>query len=308
MKRLFAAAAALFLGAALAMAQDYNAAVDTFNQAIQSESKAERLELVRSALTQFLACEEPEAADMVEQCKVIIPETLISLGKENINNKEYDEAIKFLREAVAVASEYEMEDKAIEANKLIPEALMRKGSLLVKNNSFAEAIDVLKEVVILDAENGKAWLLLGQSYVKNNQFEESVDVLLKAAELGQVDNANKLLNNVYIKIGDNLLKDKKTADAIAYYEKALEIKDNAQLVLKIANTYSKAGSNANAISWFKRYLEAAPEAANAADVKYTIAATAQKAGDKATAIEYYNMLKGDAKYGATATQMLGQLK
>ena len=308
MKRLFAAAAALFLGAALAMAQDYNAAVDTFNQGVQSESKEQRLELVRSALAQFLACEEPEAADMVEQCKAIIPEILVSLGKENINNKEYDEAIKFLREAVAVASEYGFEDKAIEANNLIPEALMRKGTLLVKNNAFAEAIEVLKEVVILDADNSKAWLLLGQSYVKNSQLEESVDILLKAAELGQADNANKLLNNVYIKLGDKLLQEKKTADAIALYEKALEIKDNAQLVLKIANTYVKAGNSSNAIAWFERYLEANPEAANAADVMYTIAATAQKGGDKATAIKYYTMLKSDAKYGATATQMLGQLK
>lgn len=308
MKRLFAAAAALFLGAALAMAQDYNAAVDTFNEAIQSESKVQRLELIRSALTQFLACEEPEAADMVEQCKAIIPETLVSIAKENINNKEYDEAIKYLREAVAVASDYGFEDKAIEANKLIPEALMRKGTLLVKENSFAEAIEVLKEVVILDAENGKAWLLLGQSYVKNSQLDESVDVLLKAAELGQADNANKLLNNVYIKLADKLLQEKKTDDAVALYEKALEIKANPQIMQKIGNAYLKAGKNANAISWFKRYLEADPNAANAADVKYTIAATAQKAGDKATAIEYYNMLKGDAKYGATAVQMLGQLK
>ena len=313
MKRLFAAVSALFLGAALAMAQDFNAAVDTFNSGIQSESKLERLELVRSAMAQFQACGEDDAAAMVEKCKEIIPDILLSLGKESINDKKYDEALAYIREAIAVAKEYELPAEgsdSIEAKalKLIPDALMRKGTTLIKANDFANAIAALQEALEYDAQNGKIWLLLAQSFIKTGDDNQAVEALKSAAEFGQAQKANTLLYKEYIKLGDARKKERGGLnDAIAFYEKALEIEENAQLVLKIANTQLQGGANAKAISLFKRYIELSPDAENKNDVIYTIAATAQKAGDNATAIQYYTMLKGDAKYGATATQMLGQL-
>lgn len=308
MKRLFAAVSALVLGAAMAMAQDYNAAVDTFNNGVQAESKIERLQLVRSALSQFQACEEAEAAEMIEKCKEIIPSILVSIGKENINEQKYDDAISYLKEAIEVAKEYGIEGIGDEALGLIHNALMRKGTTLIKANDFAGAIAALKEASELQPENGKTWLLLGQAFIKNAQDEDAVAALLSAAQFGQATKANGILVKEYIKLGNAKEKERKNAEAIEFYEKALEIEENPQIVLKIANTFVKTGANAKAISYFKRFLELNPEADNANDIIYTIAATAQKAGDKATAIEYYTMLKSDAKYGATATQMLNQLK
>ncbi len=295
------------------MAQDFNAAVDTFNSGIQSESKLERLELVRSAMAQFQACEEDDAAAMVEKCKEIIPDILVSLGKESINDKKYDEALAYIREAIAIAKEYGLPAEgsdSIEAKalKLIPDALMRKGTTLIKANDFAGAITSFQEALEYDAQNGKIWLLLAQSFIKTGDDNQAVEALKSAAEFGQAQKANTLLYKEYIKLGDAKKKERGGLnDAIAFYEKALEIEENAQLVLKIANTHLQGGANAKAISMFKRYLEINPEAENKSDVLYTIAATAQKAGDNATAIQYYTMLKGDAKYGATAIQMLGQL-
>lgn len=292
----------------MAMAQDYNAAVDTFNNGVQAESKIERLEMVRSALTQFQACEEAEAAEMIAKCKEIIPSILVSLGKENINEKNYDDAIAYLKEAIAVAKEYGIEGIDEDALDLIHNALMRKGTTLIKANDFAGAIAAIKEASELQPEDGKTWLLLGQAFIKNAQDEDAIAALLKAAEFGQEAKANTILMKEYIKLGDAKKKERKNAEAIAYYEKALAVEENPQVVLKIANTYVQTGANAKAISCFKRYLELNPEAENANDILYTIAATAQKAGDKATAVEYYTKLKADPKYGATANQMLNQLK
>ena len=75
MKRLFVAVAAFALAAGIASAQDYNAAVEAFNMGAQTleTNKAEALTQFKSALAQFEACEEAEAADMVAQCKKIIP-------------------------------------------------------------------------------------------------------------------------------------------------------------------------------------------------------------------------------------------
>ena len=83
MKRLFVAVAALALAAGIASAQDFNAAVEAFNMGAQTleSNKAEALNQFKSALTQFEACSEEEAADMVAQCKKIIPQTMLSIAK-----------------------------------------------------------------------------------------------------------------------------------------------------------------------------------------------------------------------------------
>ena len=114
MKRLFVTLAALALAAGIASAQDYNAAVESFNMGAQTleTNKAEALTQFKSALAQFEACTEDEAADMVAQCKKIIPQTILSIAKEQINEAQYDEAVATLKEAAAVAEGYGIEEIA----------------------------------------------------------------------------------------------------------------------------------------------------------------------------------------------------
>ena len=78
MKRLFVAVAAFALAAGIASAQDMSAAVETFNMGAQTleSNKAEALAQFKSALTQFEACDAEEAAEMIAQCKKIIPQTM----------------------------------------------------------------------------------------------------------------------------------------------------------------------------------------------------------------------------------------
>ena len=124
MKRLFVAVAAFALAAGIASAQDFNAAVETFNMGAQTleTNKAEALTQFKNALTQFEACSEEEAADMVAQCKKIIPQTILSIAKEQINESKYDEALETLKEATACAEGYGQEEIAAEAKELVPTA------------------------------------------------------------------------------------------------------------------------------------------------------------------------------------------
>ena len=91
MKRIFVAIAALGLAATVATAQDFNAAVDAFNAGAQAleTNKTEALAQFRTALTEASACEGEEATDLVAKCKEIIPNTLLSIAKEQINEATY---------------------------------------------------------------------------------------------------------------------------------------------------------------------------------------------------------------------------
>ena len=308
MKKVSVVIAAFIAAAAVASAQDYNAGIEAFNAgatALQT-SKTEALGSFRAALTQFEACEEEEAAEMVAKCKEIIPETILSIAKEQINGSEYDNALTTLAEAVAVAKEYGIENTATEAKELIPNVYMRKGSTLIKEKNFADAVAAFKEVVNLEPDNGQAFLLLGQATLQTGDTDSAVEALKKASELGQEAKAGKLIANTYLKKGQALLKAGKNADAIAALEESNKYVESANAYKLIASALTKSGKTQDSIAAHKKYLEISPNAKDAADIIFTIAATAQKAGDKATAKEFYQKLEG-SKYAAQAEAQLKTL-
>ena len=310
MKRLFVAVAAFALAAGIASAQDMSAAVETFNMGAQTleSNKVEALNQFKSALTQFEACSEEEAAEMIAQCKKIIPQTMVSIAKEQINEAQYDEALETLKEATATAEGYGQEETAAEAKELVPTAYTRKGAALLKAKDFVGAAAAFKAVVTLDPADGQSQLLYGQALMQAGDNDNAVAALEAAAANGKEDQANKLLSNLFLKEGMALVKANKSADAITALEKANSYLESANAYKLIASANTKLGKSKAAIEAYKKYLEVSPEAKDAADVMFTIAATAQKAGDKATAIEYYKKLSGNAKYAAQATQQLGALQ
>ena len=309
MKRLFVALAAFALAAGIASAQDFNAAVEAFNMGAQTleTNKAEALNQFKSALTQFEACAEEEAAEMVAKCKEIIPQTIISIAKEQINEAAYDEALETLKEATATAEGYGLEDIALEAKNLVPTAWSRKGAALLKAKDFAGAAAAFKAVTTLNPEDGQNQLLYGQALMQAGDNAGAIAALEAAAANGKAEQANKLLSNAYLKEGMALVKANKSAEAIEALEKANSYVESANAYKLIASANTKLGKSKAAIEAYKKYLEVDPAAKDAADVMFTIAATAQKANDKATAIEYYKKLSG-TKYAEQAKAQLAALQ
>ena len=307
MKKLFVTLAAFALAAGVVFAQDYNAAVDAFNAGAQAleTNKVEALAQFRTALAQAQACEGEEAAELVAKCKEIIPGTLISIAKEQINEAQYDEALVTLVEANTVATEYGAEAAAKEAGSLIANTYLRKGSTLLKEKNFTGAAEAFQQVTALEPENGQAYLLLGQAQLQAGDNDAAIASLNKASELGE-EQAGKLLSTTYLKKGMALVKAGKNAEAIEALEKSNSYAESANAYKLMASAYTKMGKNAKAIEAYKKYLEIAPDAKDAADIMFTIAATAQKAGDKATAKEYYKKLAG-TKYAAQAEAQLKTL-
>ena len=245
---------------------------------------------------------------MVAQCKKIIPQTILSIAKEQINEASYDEAVATLKEAAAVAEGYGIDEVVADAKELIPNAWSRKGAALLKAKDYANAAAAFKEVVALTPEDGQSQLLYGQALIQSGDNDAAVAALEAAAANGKEDQAKKLLSNVFLKEGQALLKANKAADAIAALEKANGYLENANAYKLIASACTKLGKSKDAIDAYKKYLDINPDAKDAADVMFTIAATAQKAGDKATAIEYYKKLTSNGKYAAQATAQLGALQ
>ena len=255
MKRLFVAVAAFALAAGIASAQDMSAAVETFNMGAQTLEKTEALAQFKSALTQFEACAADEAADMIAQCKKIIPQTMVSIAKEQINESKYDEALETLKEATACAEGYGQEEIAAEAKELVPTAYVRKGAALMKAKDFVNAAAAFKGAVALTPEDGQTQLLYGQALMQAGDNDTAVTALEAAAANGKEDQAKKLLSNLFLKEGMALVKANKSAEAITALEKANSYGESANAYKLIASANTKLGKSKAAIEAYKKYLE-----------------------------------------------------
>ena len=307
MKRFFVVLAALGLSAAVASAQDFNAAVDAFNAGAQAmeTNKTEALAQFRAALEQAQACTEEEAPEFVAKCKNAIVGALLSIAKEQINESAYDEALATLAETKTTAAEYEEAEAAQEIASLIPNVYMRKGTTQLKAKDAAGAAATFQDLVALNPEDGQANLLLGQALMQSGNMNGAIESLTKAGELGEA-NAAKLLGTAYLREGQAFLKAGKNNEAVEALEKSNSFNETSNAYKLMASAYTKTGKSAKAIEAYKKYLSLEPNAKDAADIMFTIAATAQKAGDKATAKEYYGKLAG-TKYAAQAEAQLKAL-
>ena len=294
MKKFFVSLATLMLAAGLSYAQDLSEATETAKSAVEafeSGNKTEALTLFNQALELATACGEA-GNDIVSQCKAAIPTISLSLAKEEYNAKNFVDAAKMFAEAAAVAEKYEAFDVVEEATSLIPKAYFGGANALLNNKQFAEAVELYKKVIELEPENANAILRLGMALNGAGNTEEAISTFLLAKDKAAAS-----------------LKGKKFAEAVEAAGKIIDLNpENAQAYQIAGQASQHAGKNADAISYFEKYLELAPTAKNAGQIAYTVGALYQSAKNNAKAKEYYQKAVTDPKYGAEAAKLLNSLK
>ena len=310
MKKIVIVLASLILFAGVTSAQDMAQATETYNSgaaALSDGDKAKALELFLQALKEGEACGE-DGAELVGNCKSIIPTIKLSIAKDYIKDSQFDTAISALAEAVEAGKEYGSEETVAEAEELIPQVKMQKANDLLQAKDFAGAAAAYKEVLEAEPTNGNAALRLGMALNQAGDKEGAIAAFETAAANGQEANAKKQIGNIYLKQGASLLKAKKYAEAAENAVKATEYADNAQAYLVAGQAYQNLKKNNDAITYFKKYLEASPNAKNASAITFTVAALYQQNGDKTNALEYFTKVASDPQFGTQAKQQIESLK
>ncbi len=291
-------------------AQDMTQATDEYNNGaayLSAEDYASALSSFQSALSQAEACGE-DGAELVANCKNIIPSIVLAQGKELVKGEQYDAAITKLQEAVKVAEEYGNAEAKADAAELIPQVRTQKGNSLLKAKDFAGAAAAYNEAIADDPDNGNLYIRLGSALNGAGQTDEAIAAFTKASELGQEAAASKQLSNLYLKKAQASLKAQKYQDAIDDCEKSNSYLENANAYKIAASAASKLSKNSAAIEYYEKYLEVAPNAKDAEDIAYTVAVLSQQSGNKAKAVEYYQKVASSAKYGEAAKAQIKALQ
>ncbi len=289
MKKLFITIAAVLLGASLAFAQDLATVTEAYNNglsAFQNGDQQSALKQLQQALIDAEALGD-EGAEIVSNCKTAIPGVALSIAKDFTNNQDYDKAVEYFELAKTLAGTYGEEEIAAQATDLIPQVLMQKANGLLNDKDYAAAAESYKAVLAADPTNGAAALRLGAALNSAGDKDGAIEAFKTAIENGQESAASKQISNIYLKDAAAALKAKKYGEAVDAALKVNEYGENAKAYQIAGQASQSQGKAAQAITYFEKYLELSPNAANAGQIAYTIGALAQQSGNKAKALEFY---------------------
>lgn len=292
MKKFLVVFAALGLSFSV-MAQDFGAAVETFNQAAQAEEKTQALKLFKEAYTQFVACSEEEALEKVQELKDIIPAYSVAIAKESISAKDYDAAIVALEAAAADCAEFGAEEKAAEVKELFGFTYKAVAKKALGAKDAATAFTNLKKSVEYDPADGEAQFLLGRILLSSGKIDEAKAAFEIASANGKEADVKKQLFNYYYNNGQKKQQAKQYADAVELYKQAIEVDpepDKPAIFFKMGISYGALGKKAEQNEALKKYVAADAAAAANDDILLTIAQNAVALKDADTAKEFYGKL------------------
>ena len=308
MKKILVSLAAIFAAATMLSAQNMADATETAKLANESLSAGDlttALEGFQEALKMAEACGD-EGLELVGTCQGIIPRIMNNIANGLLKEKKYDEAIAKYQETIEAANKYGDEETALKAAEKIPAVLYNKANDLLAAKDFAGAVEAYDKVLEAEPANGNAAFKKGEALRSAGNNDAAIEAYKLAAANGQEKNANTRLGSIYLSKAQAELKAKKFSEAIADANASYEYAQNPSAFQIAGMAAQYAGKNADAISYFEKYLEAAPTAKNAGQIAYTIGALYQNSKNTAKAKEYYQKAV-EAGY-ADAQKALAALK
>lgn len=275
MKKIFVTLAALVLAAGAAFAQSMAEATEIAkiaNEAVAAEDYETALNGFKEALVKAEACGE-EGAELVATCKGIIPGIINASAKKALKEKNYEDAVAKLQEAIAAAKEYGVDDIAEKAAALIPQAYLSQGSDLLKAKDFAGSAAALKKVLEIDPANGNAALYLGMALASAGDVAGATEAYKTAAANGQEKSANKQLGTLCLKLASGALKTKDYKTAMEQAVESTKYTPDNATAYKIAGTAAaQLKQYKDAAAYFEQYLKVDPAAKDAEAIKANIEA------------------------------------
>lgn len=310
MKKLFVTIAAALLALGSLNAQDLAQATETYNNGatyLSSGNFESALEAFQQAYSIAVNLGE-EGQEVAENCKNAIPEVSLNLAKSLAQDEDYDGAIARLNSTIELATEYANQAVSDEAAALIPQLLLQKGNNLLNSKDYAGAAAAYQQILDSDATNGVAALRLGMALSAGGDSEGAIAAFTTASENGQKAAADKQLGTLYLKNALASLREKDYAAAVEEAVKSNEYSESSTAYQIAGQAAQLSGNNNDAIKYFEKYLELAPDAKNAGQISYTVGALYQTAGNIEKAKEFYNMTLDDPTYGPEAKKLLDALK
>lgn len=220
------------------MAQDRGAAVQAFNKALElakANEYQQAIDMYNQAIAQAEQLGE-EGQDIVERSEKQLPSIYYqkALGQYKSFQKEkslssLEATIENFQEAGDMSSEYGNEQIANKAEQVVTQLYYTKSILQYKSSNYADAIASLETAIERNPNYAKAYYQKG-IVLKNQEssdFEKAITFFDKAAEVGEKTNDNQIIRQSKSAAHDELLYRGSKATEAKSYKEAVTLLDRA---------------------------------------------------------------------------------
>lgn len=297
-KTFLAICAVALLSAVNLQAQDLAAATETYNAAATSLNDGNYVSAIENfnKALKMLEGLGEEGQTLMAEAKSIIPQIHLRYGKELAAAKDIDNAVIQLKKAIETGKSYAVADVVTEATDLLPQVLMADANALLNEGKFAEAIVEYNRVIKADPENGTAYLRIGMAQSRLNKEAEAVAAFEKALELGEKDNASRQLSVIYLKKAAAMLGAKNWAGSFENAQKSNDYNESGQSLKILGLSANQLKKFDDAISALEKYYAMDTNAKDKSSTLYNLATAYEGKGNNAKACGYYKQILTDPTY------------
>ena len=283
--------------------QDIAAAMETYNAgatALNASNYTLAIESFNKAIKMFESLGEldEQGTSTLKSCKEVLPQIYLRYGKELAAKQEYGNAIAQLEKGIEIAKKYINPEVAKEAGDLIPQLVMAEANDNLNLGLFNEAIAGYNKALTYNPNDADAYLRIGMAQTKLNNEDAAVAALTKAIELGEKQDASKLLSTMYLKKAANAFSAKNNAEAFAMAKKSNQYFETVQGNQILGLSAMQLKKYDDAIPALEAYLAQGDNIKNKTSYLYSLGAAYEAKGNNAKACGYYKQVVSDPKYKA----------
>ena len=263
-----------------------NAAVTGAQNDYDEEAYDEAIIKFKDALTQYelaapTAAETDSVDVKIEQVKLFMAKIYMDIASESSNLEIHTDAIEQLQSALEIMQEIEpLTIPESEKTELIKALYRRIAYAQQAAGLYEEALETYDLELAMDPDNEDILNIkyeILNDYIKDEA--RAIQVLKDYAETSQNYNAYLILGNRY--------DERKNFDeAKRYYEMALELNPNKDVLIMVANFYRNNGKWADSNAALERLVALKPEDSTLATVYNLIALNYNELKNRAKSVEY----------------------
>jgi tetratricopeptide (TPR) repeat protein len=263
---------------------DANTVIDLFNQVVETAKSEDYASAIAKANEAYtIAKTVPEGTEEVKaNLEKLIPQLYFGKAKKSLKESKFEEALTEFKQAAEEAKKFNNAELEKDAVESITEVHLTQAQKLFEDNDFEGAVAAFDKALSIDSANAQAYLIKGASLLKLGKSEEAIATFEKTIEIANATEKTTVANNA-------------TTQIVNVYTRAAS---DAQKAKKWADVVSNAEK---ALSYKP---EKTTQLLQLVDLGNLQQGAALMATNKTKACQFFKKVTNDAKLKETAAQYI----
>lgn len=252
----------LSLVIAIAVTGIFNASAQSFEDVVNKFNAAAEVVNSDAASAVILLGEAIELANQVgaeaDEIKMMaesqLPAVYFRLGAEQQREGNTDEAIATFEKSLESGLEYNDPKTVERAQNILSRLYFSQGNSVYREGEYESAIALLTKSLEMDADNPRAWLLMGLSNRRLENLEETILAMDKAIEIAKNEGdeqiqgtAEKSVRDYLAVLANRSIQSDRPTEAIEHLNMASNYGEEAQTYFLLTLAYNSLNQWDNAI-------------------------------------------------------------